>query len=216
MVVPLLRPMMALSIGVTTWMPGMQALAAPAVATINFTPPLATAKTIQVTEVVWEARDGPTPGPLHQTVTLTFRVERPDKFRVEMKESGPAKPASYYISDGQTLVGYDGKRLRSQPTARAEWPFPVMGLLNNMPGPVSAIPAVRDGKKILLAVQASAADRSEFWFDPKTHLLVRWLMFVTWQGKTSQAMRTDFSGWALNKPLPPAVFHVPSPGANHG
>ena len=88
MVVPLLRPMIALSIGVTTWMPGMQALAAPAVATINFTPPLATAKTIQVTEVVWEAKDGPTPGPLHQTVTLTFRVERPDKFRVEMKESG--------------------------------------------------------------------------------------------------------------------------------
>lgn len=49
MVLPLLRPMIALSIGITTWIPGLQALAAPTVATINFTPPLATAKTIQVT-----------------------------------------------------------------------------------------------------------------------------------------------------------------------
>ncbi len=179
MVVPLPRPMIALSIGITTWIPGLQTLAAPAVAKIHFTPPLATAKTIQVTEVVWEAKDGPTPGPLQKGGTMTFCIERPDKFRVGWKESDPTKPASYYVSDGTTMVGYDGKQVRSQPTARAEWPFPMMGLLNNMPGPVSAVSAVRDGKKILLAVQATAAGRSEYWFDPKTHLLIQDMMFLT-------------------------------------
>ena len=215
MVAHLLHPMIALSVGILAWLPGFQVLAAPPGGTIHFTPPLATAKTIQVTEVVWEAKNGPTPGPLHKSGIITFRIQRPDKFRVEMRQSNLAKPTSYFISDGQTMVGYDGKEPRSQPTAHAEWPFPMMGLLNNMPGPVSTVPAVRDGKKILLAVQGDTASRNEYWFDPKTHLLVRWMMFLTWQGKTSPVMRTDFSGWVLNKAVPPAVFRVPSPGTNH-
>lgn len=196
------------------WLSGYQVLAAPAGTTVNFTPPLNTAKTIQVTEILWEAQDGSTPGLLHKAGTMTFCIERPNKFRVDFNESNPAKPLSYYISDGQTMVSYDGKQLLSQPTASAEWPFPMMGLLNDVPGPVSAVPAIRDGKKILLAVQANAANRNEYWFDPKTHLLIRWGMFLTWQGKTSEVMRTNFSGWVLNKPLSPAVFRVPSPSAN--
>ena len=215
MVPLLLHPRIASSVAILAWLSGFQAFAAPTGGKINFTPPLATAKTIQVTEVVWEAKNGLTPGPLHQSASMTFRIQRPDKFRVEMKESTLTKPASYFISDGQTMVGYDGKQLRSQPTAHAEWPFPLMGLLNNMPGSVLAVPAVRDGKKILLAVQGDTAGRSEYWFDPKTHLLVRWMMFVTWQGKTIPAMRTDFSGWVLNKAVPPSVFHMPSSGAKH-
>ncbi len=215
MVLHSLRLTAAFSVGIAAWRPGLQVLSAAAEPTINFTPPLAAAKTIQVTERVWGAADGPTPGPLHPVGTMTFRIQRPDKFRVEMKESDPTKPATYCISDGQTMVAYDGKQIRSQPTARAEWPFPMVGLLHNMPGPVSAVPAVRDGKKILLAVQGNAASRNEYWFDPTTHLLVRWLMFLVWQGKTSEVMRTDFSGWVLNKPLPLAVFHAPSSGANH-
>ncbi len=191
---------------------GVSSPAAPAGPKVSFTPPLATAKTIQVTEIIWEAQNGPTPGPLRQAGTMTFCIERPDKFRVVFKEKGASKPTSYDISDGKTMVGYDGKRFYSQETARAEWPFPMMGLLNNMPGFVSCVPAVREGKKILLAVSQSHGDRSEFWFNPKTHLLIHWSMFIAWKGKTSEVMRTDYSGWVLNKPISPAVFHVPANG----
>lgn len=196
-------------------LPLWPAFAAPAGGTTNFTSPLAVAKTIQVTEIVWEAQNGPTPGPLQRGGTMTFRIERPNKFRVEWKESDPTKPVVYYVSDGKTMVGYDGKQTHSQPTASAEWPFPMMGLLNNAPGPVSAVPAVRGGRQVLLAVRPSPAGRQEFWFDPKTHLLIRDMMFLTWQGKTSEVMRTDYTGWVLDKPLPPAVFRVPSTGAGH-
>ena len=146
---------------------------------------------------------------------MTFRIERPDRFWMEWKEADASRPPSYTISDGKTMAGYDGKKYYSQPTAQAEWPFPMMGLLNNMPGPISAVPAVREGRKVLLTVQANRAgghSHSEYWFDPKTHLLLRWLMFITWQGKTSAALRTDYSGWVLNRPLPTSVFRVPARG----
>ena len=212
MVVRLLALSMIISSAVASaWLP---CCAAPAGATIHFTPPLTSAKTIQVTEVVWEAQNGSTPGPLQKGGTMTFRVERPNKFRVEMKEGTPSKIGSYEISDGKTMVGYDGTQVRSQLTARAEWPLPLMGLLNNAPGPVSAVPAVRGGKQVLLTVQPSPSGRQEFWFDPRTHLLIRHMMFVTWQGKTSEVMRTEYTGWMLNKPLPPAVFRAPSPGTS--
>ena len=197
---------LAASAVVSAWLP---CSAAPSGATINFTPPLANAKTIQVTEVDWEAQNGPTPGPLQKGGTMTFQIQRPDKFRVEWKESKPSKPMSYDISDGETMVSYDGKQVRSQATARAEWPFPMMGLLNNAPGPVSAVPAVRDGKQVLLVIRPSPSGRQEFWFDPKTHLLILEKMFLTWQGNTTEVMRTEYSGWILNKPLSSAIFRAP-------
>ena len=179
------------------------------------TPPLATAKTIQVTEIVWEAQNGSTPGPLRRAGTMTFRVERPDRFRVDWKESDPSKPMSSYVSDGKTMISSDGKQSHSQPTAHAEWPFPLVGLLNNSPGSVSTVPTVRGGRQVLLAERASASGRAEFWFDPKTHLLIRYTMFLTWQGKTTAVMRTDYQGWVLNKPLSPTVFRLPSTGIGH-
>lgn len=197
------------------WLSSPPALAAPAEAATGFTPPLAAARTIQVTEVIWEAANGPTPGPLHRTGTITFRIERPDKFRMDFRQDSASLPATYTVSDGTTLVSSDGKQRHTQQTARAEWPFPLMGLLNNTPGPVSATSAVRDKKDILLVVQTNGPGRSEFWFDPKTHLLVQWTMFMTWQGKTSEMMRTEYAGWVLNKPIAPAVFRVPSVGAGH-
>lgn len=208
-------PMIVSGAMVSACFSGLSVLAAPAGVTLNFTPPLATAKTIQVTEVVWEAQNGPTPGPLQKAGTMTLRIERPDKFRVEWRETNPTKPVSYTISDGKTMVGYDGKQVRSQATARAVWPFPMVGLLNNAPGPVSAVPAIRGGKQVLLAVRASPPGRQEFWFDPKTHLLMRDMMFLIWQGKTTEVMRTEYIGWVLNKPLSPAIFRAPSMNAGH-
>jgi len=76
---------------------GLPVLAAPTAGTINFTPPLANAKTIQVTETVWEAQNGSTPGPLRQTRTMAFRIQRPDKFWVGWKENDPTKPATYDV-----------------------------------------------------------------------------------------------------------------------
>ena len=184
-------------------------LAVPTVKTVTFTPPLAAAKTIQVTEIVWEAQNGPTPGPLRQAGKMTFRIEWPAKFWVEWKDVHSQKPASYTISDGKTMVSLDGKKSRSQPTAQAEWPFPMMGLLNNAPGTIAAVPAVRNGQKVLLAIRTSPTGHQEFWFDPKTHLLIREMMFMTWQGKTTEVMRTEYVGWKLNKPIAAAVFRVP-------
>lgn len=162
-----------------------------------------------MTETVWEAQNGPTPGPLQKAGVTTFCITRPDKFRVEMKSGNPAKVTSSFISDGNTLIGYDGGQTHSQPAQRAEWPFPVIGLLNNAPGSVSAVPAVRGGRQVLLAISRQGPGRQEFWFDPKTHLLLRDMMFLTWQGKTSEVMRTEYTGWILNKPVSPATFRVP-------
>lgn len=197
-----------LAVGVSLF--GVPTLAAPASPAVSVTPPLTSAKTIQVTETIWEAQNGPTPGPLRLAGTMTFQIQRPDKFRVVFKETNPSKPVTYYISDGQTMVGDDGNSRRSQPTARAEWPFPMMGLLNNSPGTVSCVPAIREGKKILLAVSSNPTGRDEFWLDPTTHLLLRWQVFITFQGKTSAVMRTDYAHWVLNKPIVSAVFQAPS------
>ncbi len=209
------RPIIVSGALLSACLSGFPVTAAPAGGAVKFTPPLASAKTIQVTETIWEAQNGPTPGPLEKSGTMTFRIERPNRFRVEMKADKPGQPMSYFVSDGQTMVGYDGKQVRSQPTARAEWPFPMMGLLNNAPGPVSAVPALRGGKQILLAVRPSPSGRQEFWFDPKTHLLVRNMMFLTWQGKASEVMRTEYTGWVLNRSLSSAVFRVPPADINH-
>lgn len=192
---------------------GRPLLAAPT--PIRITPPLASAKTIQVTETVWEAKNGPTPGPLQKAGVMTFFVERPNKFRGEMKQTKPGQPATLYVSNGETMVASEGGKVRSQPTDRAEWPFPMMGLLNNVPGPVSAVPAMRGGKQVLLTVRSSAPGRQEFWFDPKTHLLIHESMFLTWQGKTTEVMRTEYTGWTLNKPIDPSIFRLPAAGRGH-
>ena len=125
---------------------GLPCFAAPPGAAINFTPPLASAKTIQVTEVVWEAKNGPTPGPLQKGGTKTYRIVRPDKFRVEWRGSIPVPTWSYFVSDGKTLVSLEDGQSRSRPATRSEWPYSMMGLLNNAPGPVSAVPAIRGEK----------------------------------------------------------------------
>ena len=200
-------PVMALSPALFICLFNRCAFSAPEQLRVNLTSPLSNAKTIQVTETIWEAQPGPTPGSLQRAGVLTFYIERPNKFRVEWKTSKSANPTSYYISNGKTMISYDGKQLRSQPTAHAEWPFPLMGLLNNMPGPVSTIPAIRDGKQVLLAQHKSSSVSDEYWFDPKTHLLIRSTTFLTWRGKTTEVMRTEYQGWQLDKSLDPAVFH---------
>ena len=210
-----MKPHFCVSVAALSLLSGLPVLAAPTAQPVTFTPPLAAAKTIQVTETVWEAKNGPTPGPLQKAGAWTYSIERPNKFRVEMIKGSPGQPASLYVSDGTTLTGREGRQVRSQPTDRAEWPFPMIGLLNNATGPVSAVPAVRDGRQVLLAVRSSPPGRQEYWFEPKTHLLIQDRMFLTWQGKTVEMMRTEYTGWALNKPIPASVFRVPAAGQGH-
>lgn len=179
---------------------------------VNFTPPLADAKTIQVTETVWEPQNRYAPSPLRKAGVITLCIARPDKFRTEMKVGHPAKVTDFYISDGITMTGHSDGRTFSRPAQRAEWPFPVVSLLNSVPGPVSAVPAVRGGRHILLAIRGSDGGHEEYWFDPKTHLLLRSTLSGTWQGKASEILRTEYSGWVLNKPLSPTLFRAPSAG----
>lgn len=200
---------------IQTLIGGTCVLAAPDGVVMNITPSLATAKTIQVNEIVFEAQNGAVPGPLRRARTMSFRIERPNKFRVDWQENDPAKPASYYVSDGKMMIAYDGRQFHSQPTAHAEWPFPIMGLLNNTPGQVTVTPSIREGKRVLLAVRPSPSGRSEYWFDPGTHLLIRDMMFMTWQGKTTEVMRTEYMGWLLNKPIPVSLFRLPPAGMKH-
>ena len=208
-----LSPLSALasSAVVSGWLSYLPAFAAPAGITIKFTPPLATAKTIQVTEIISQTKNTYKPGPLHQVVTATVRIKRPNKFRVEWRENSPSHPVTYSVSNGKTLVGYNIKVFLSQPAAHVEWPYEIRTLLSNMPGPVSAMPAVKNGKNVLVAVFpfSSPQGYAEFWFDPKTHLLVRHMIFSEWQGRTGEIMCTEYAGWILNKPLSPAVFRIP-------
>lgn len=184
---------------------------------VNFTPPLKSAKTIQVTETVWYPQDRSTGlGPFRRVGTITLCIARPDKFRVEMRLGGLAKVTDFTVSDGITMTGHSGDGpTRFQPTQRAEWPLTVMGLLNNVPGPVSAVPAVRSGRQVLLAIRVLDGMHEEYWFDPKTHLLLRSTLSGIWQGKTRKILHTEYAGWILNKPLARSVFRVPSVGTHH-
>ena len=188
-------------------------------AAITITPPLSSAQTIQVTETIYEAANGAQPGPIRLAGSITFKVQRPDKFRIDWKSptSGPQTAAtpSLYVSDGNTLTILQGKHFRQTATAKSEWPFPLVGLLNNAPpgGPIQVSPVQRDGQTVLLAVQSSPMGRTELTFDPTTHLLLCSAMYITFQGKTSEVMRTDFTNWVLNKPLPASTFRwVPPAG----
>jgi len=133
-----------------------------------------------------------------------------------MRLGGLAKVTDFTVSDGITMTGHSGDGpTRFQPTQRAEWPLTVMGLLNNVPGPVSAVPAVRSGRQVLLAIRVLDGMHEEYWFDPKTHLLLRSTLSGIWQGKTRKILHTEYAGWILNKPLARSVFRVPSVGTHH-
>ncbi len=148
---------------------------------------------------------------------MTFRMTRPDKFRVEMTQSltqsqvgGSTKPPppTLYVSDGKWLVYKEGKQTKKWPTQGWEWPYPLMGLLN-LPGRVSVVPTVRGGREVLLAVRVMGPDagsRVETLYDAKSHLPLEDTMFMTWQGKNYATTRTVYTGWALNKPISPATF----------
>lgn len=188
-------------------LPGATAPAAPSKTATRITSPVAAAKTFQVTETFYNCGEGAVPGPLHLGGTMTFRMTRPDRFRVEMTQSKPSPP-TLYVSDGKWLVYKEGTQMKKWPTQGWEWPYPLMGLLN-LPGRVSVVPTVRGGRRVLLAVRVMGPDagsRVETLYDAKSHLPLEDTMFMTWQGKSYRAMRTVYTGWALNKPISPAVF----------
>jgi len=214
---------------VSAWLFSLPVLAAPAGATVNFTPPVADAKTIQVTMTEWRIKGHQVnprqPPPLQQASTTTYLIERPAKFRVEMKNTtfyGPVPLVIDYNSDGTTMVTYqrgkDGAWLTSEPAVRPPgvgWPNLVSLVMDSMQEKVSAIPAVRDGKQVLLVVSKSPNGRDESWYDPKTHLLMRMTGLMMWKGKATEINRIEFTGWVLDAPLPPATFVVPPSWTNH-
>ncbi len=188
-------------------LPGGPAPAAPGKTATSITSPVAAAKTFQVTETFYNCGEGAVPGPLHLAGTMTFRMTRPDKFRVEMTQS-KSSPPTLYVSDGKWLVYKEGKQMKKWPTQGWEWPYPLMGLLN-LPGHVSVVPTVRGGREVLLAVRVMGPDggnRVETLYDAKSHLPLEDTMFMTWQGKNYTTTRTVYTDWVLNKPFTPAMF----------
>ena len=215
---------MMLSIVGTVWLSGLPVLAAPSNATITFTPPLAQAKTIQVTEVMWKGR-GTVNSPFQRDKTIKFCIERPDKFRVDMKLDSVSAGANNYfvtfISDGHTLTTYghgpDGYQLYSELLNPKFGTIPgeIVSLIrDSLAIPVSGTPAIREGKQVLLVIDKTPST-IETWYDPKTHLPIRMVGFATWKGKRVEWSRFEYQGWLLDEPLTATVFSVPSTWTSH-
>jgi len=181
---------MSSSIIVSSWLFGLPVFVAPSNETISFTPPLAHAKTIQVTEVIWKKGHTFDP-PLRRLSTTKYSIERPNKFRVDTKlDSFFAVTNSdfiTYISDGHTITTYEHGRYGYQLSSEAF--NPKVGtqsdalasfIRDSMAMPVAAIPAIREGKQVLL-VRDKIPSTSETWYDPKTHLATRMVGFGTWK-----------------------------------
>ncbi len=207
---------------------------------IIFTPPVYDAKTIQVTEVMYQAdlaetRSGIAYGPLLQTGTATLRMQLPrdptsDDWptRTDWQEKQPNKSSGYCIEAKSGSVYFADGKVQPFPKSGGLWTDPMLQLIVGINDhrervwsqAVATIPAVRDGKIVLLSANTLPSDPreqpgllpktySEDWYDPKTHLILRRTMFSIWHGKTQQIMRTDYSGWALDVPIPASLFAVP-------
>ncbi len=221
------------------------AFGSPSVATakakrIIFTPPVYGAKTIQVTEVMFEAElsqagRGIVYGPLLQTGTVTIHLQLPNNptsgdwlTRVDWKESNLSKHGGYCIETGKASAYFADGKFRPFPNVGGLWHDPLEELIVGINDhreeawrqAVATIPAVRDGKIVLLNVDNSGNDprdkrgllpklESEDWYDQKTHLVTRRITFSTWHGKKEEIMRTEYSGWVLNAPLPASLFAIP-------
>jgi hypothetical protein len=180
---------------------------------INFTQPTASAETVQVTEIVSESQGTNGPGQLKQAGTIAIRLMLPEKYWVEWKDVNQANPPQIYISDGSTAAIITAKKVETQPPP-GQLPLPLVGFLKDISRPnITALPAKRDGKDVLL-VEKNFGGHShiEEWFDPTTHLMLRESMFLSWQGKTSEVMRTEYIHWVLNKPLNNSLFHAGKAG----
>ena len=191
-------------------------LAAPA-GRVTFIPPLASARTIQVTETVWEAAKWSHARPAAESGSDHFLHCSPGQVPTgdEVGQPSQSDRSSLHLRRNNAgRIRWQADALPAGATRRMarslSWAF-----LNNIPGPVSAVPATRGGRHVLLANSVLDGVREEYWFDPKTHLLLRSTLSGTWQGKTTEVMRTEYAEWVLNKPLPPALFRVPPAGTTH-
>ena len=147
------------------------AVAAPKTDKVIFTPPVGAAKSIQVTEVFSEAalsesRGIEKVGPLHPSATVTIQLQPPKDpysrdwhYRVDCQEHNPAKPASYCVADGKTEVFYEDGEFRSEPRSPGRLFVPLEDIpesrineyrIHHSPEEVSAVPAMRDRKTVLL------------------------------------------------------------------
>ncbi len=178
----------------------------------TMTCPLASAKTFAVSETYYDCGEGNAPGPLHLGGTRVFHMMRPNKFRVEQKQiysdDGSKTPPSLSVSDGKFLTTKEGTQTHKWPTGSSDWPYPLMDLLR-LPAKVSVVPTTRGGRKVLLAVQEpgpTSDARIETLYDAVSHLPLEQTTLINWQGKKYPSTKTVYSGWALNKPISPAVF----------
>ncbi|MGI4790101.1 MAG: hypothetical protein ACRYFS_14765 [Janthinobacterium lividum] len=193
---------------------------------ITFTAPVDSAKSVQVTESLFEARGTQAGfGSLQRVATVNIKVnasnnETLDKpqFRVDWSKAGSTKPDSYYICNDKIESFHDSENSRATPTSSGVWFAPLVELetqlndyqVHHLHKIVSATFAVRGDKKVpLVASPTGDNSHNESWYNPKTHLLIRRTILISWQGKTIEIKRTEYSGRALNVVLPQSLFLVP-------
>ncbi len=210
---------------------------------IIFTPPFYDAKTIQYTQVMYEAKPsmhqgGAAFGPLQKIGAVTIHLQLPKNqvsgdwlIRLDWTEKTFPQIADYYIEAGGKSAYFADGKFHQFPASGAWWYTPFQELTVRINDhreafwrqAVATVPAVREGKIVLLSVDTSGNDPrdktglvpkmyDEDWYDPKTHLMLRQTIFAVWHGKTQQVFRDDYTGWVLNAPMPAALFAI-APGA---
>lgn len=159
----------------------------------------------------------------------TVLISRPGKIKVIAAQTQPGRKPHLYVADGKTEREYNALNNTYQTVA----PRPdgsslsqlrdmscVDLILNGGPKPPAA--KVRrvvstetlDGRAMLVTTdtEPSRTDTdgntyrfsTKIWMDAKTKLPYRWEFLSASNGKTAPHQRLNFSGWVLNKPIPPA------------
>ncbi len=213
-------------------------LAIPSAATpkpITFVPPMYAASTLQVSEILFhsdiaEGKKGIYFRPLLQigTVTLIFQLPQTSgsedwNMRVDWEQRRPTPSTGFLITAGSNAAYFADGKFQPFPKYPGFWYDQMMVSIvafnsfreqkQTPANSVSAIPAMRNGKLVLLeALTDPLGGCSEKWYDPKTHLLLQESLFTVEHGRTQEFERVTYSGWKMNMALPPSLFVIP-PGA---
>lgn len=159
----------------------------------------------------------------------TVLISRPGKIKVIAGQMQPGRKPHIYVADGKTEREYNAltntyQTLTPRPNGTTFSELRDMSridlILNgapSAPGPkVQRIVSSEtlDGRAMTVTMDrqppATGRDGStnvpltKIWVDAKTRLPYRWGFFVDTNGKMNPVQELDFSGWVLNRPIPPA------------
>ena len=190
------------------------------------TSPLVQAKTITVHEQfrLFDDKTGKSSPFFNNTVLIS----RPKKIKVVVAQAEkPGSKPHLYVADGKTEHEYNAgtnqySTLTPAPSGRVFSQLRDMSHIDMILNGGPTAPSTKtervvatetlDGQAMVVTTDTQPAskgfDGTEYvastktWVNAKTHLPYRWEFFMTTAGKTMPQQELDFSGWALNKPIP--------------